>query len=54
MTPQDPIESLRAEHKSLELAIDQEVHRAIPDTDRIADLKKQKLRIKDRIAQLEH
>ena len=54
MTSEDRIESLRARHRSLEQAIDQEARHLSPDTDKIADLKRQKLRIKDEIAQLEH
>jgi hypothetical protein len=54
MSLQDRIESLRARHRSLEDAIDQEVSRPLPNVDAIADLKRQKLRIKDEIALLEH
>jgi hypothetical protein len=54
MTAQDRIETLRSRHQSLEQAIDQESHRPIPNMDFVADLKKQKLRIKDEIAQIEH
>jgi hypothetical protein len=54
MTSQDRIESLRARHRSLEDAIDQETHRAFPDNGQVADWKRQKLRIKDEIAAIEH
>jgi len=54
MTAEDRIESLRAQHRSLEQAIDQETHRPLPNMDVVADLKRQKLRIKDQIAQMEH
>ncbi len=54
MTAHDPIESLRARHKSLEEAIDQETHRPLPNSDLVADWKRQKLRIKDQIAAIEH
>jgi hypothetical protein len=54
MTSQDQIESLRARHRSLEDAIDTETHRPLPNTDLVADWKRQKLRIKDEIAQIEH
>jgi hypothetical protein len=54
MSLQDRIESLRARHRSLEDAIDQEVSRPLPNVDAIADLKRQKLRIKDEIVHLEH
>ena len=54
MTSQDRIEELRAQHRSLESTLDQEIHRPLPNLDVVTDLKRQKLRIKDRIAQLEH
>ena len=54
MSLQDRIESLRARHRSLEDAIDQEIARPLPNDETIADLKRQKLRIKDEIFQLEH
>src|SRR6266851_9107687 len=53
MSVQDRIESLREKHASLERAIDEEVHRPLPNHDAITDLKRQKLRIKDEIFQLE-
>jgi len=54
MTAEDRIESLRMKHRDLEQAIDQETHRTVPNLDVVADLKKQKLRIKDEIVQIEH
>ncbi len=54
MSLQDRIESLRARHRSLEEAIDQEISRPLPNVETLADLKRQKLRIKDEIVQLEH
>jgi len=54
MTLLDRIETLRARHRSLEEAIDQETSRPAPNTETVADLKRQKLRIKDEIVQLEH
>jgi hypothetical protein len=53
MSLQDRIESLRARHASLEQAIVTENSRPLPNTDAISDLKRQKLRIKDEIFQLE-
>ncbi|HEY5210411.1 MAG TPA: YdcH family protein [Stellaceae bacterium] len=50
----DRIESLRAQHRSLEHAIDSETHRPLPNIDLVADLKRQKLRIKDEIVSMEH
>lgn len=54
MSSQDRIEELRAQHRSLDSSLDQEIHRPLPDPDLVTDLKRQKLRIKDQIAQLEH
>ena len=54
MSLQDRIEELRAQHRSLETALGQEVSRLSPNLETISDLKRQKLRIKDEIAQLEH
>jgi hypothetical protein len=54
MSSQDRIEELRAQHRSLENALDQEVSRPAPNSETITDLKRQKLRIKDQIVQLEH
>ena len=54
MSLQDRIETLRSRHRSLEELLDQEIARPLPDTSAIADLKRQKLRIKDEIALLEH
>jgi hypothetical protein len=53
MSVQDRIEALREKHASLERAIDAEIHRPLPDQGAITDLKRQKLRIKDEIFQLE-
>lgn len=54
MSLQDRIESLRARHRNLEDAIDQEISRPLPNDDTLHDLKRQKLRIKDQIFELEH
>ncbi len=53
MSQQDHIEALRDKHATLEQAIDQENTRPHPDQDALHDLKRQKLRIKDEIYQLE-
>jgi len=53
MSQQDRIEALKEKHASLERAIDEETHRPLPDQAAIHDLKRQKLRIKDEIVQLE-
>jgi hypothetical protein len=53
MSPQDHIEALKAKHAELERAIDEENKRPLPNQDAVSDLKRQKLRIKDEIFQLE-
>ena len=54
MSLQDRLETLRARHRSLDVAIDQEIARPMPNVEILADLKRQKLRIKDEIFSLEH
>ncbi|MEE8207317.1 MAG: YdcH family protein [Nitrospinaceae bacterium] len=44
-------EELNKKHISLEEAISEEIQRPFPDQAKIAELKKQKLRIKDQLAQ---
>lgn len=46
------IDALKARHAALENAIQDENNRPLPDTTRIHDLKRQKLKIKDEIAQM--
>ena len=53
MSQQDRIDALKEKHASLERAIDEENARPLPNQQTIADLKRQKLRIKDEIFQLE-
>jgi hypothetical protein len=53
MSPQERIEALRAQHAALESAIDEENRRPFPNQQTISDLKRQKLRIKDELFQLE-
>jgi hypothetical protein len=53
MSVNDRIEALREKHASLERAIDEEVHRPLPNHETVHELKRQKLRIKDEIFQLE-
>ncbi len=54
MSTESHIVQLREKHANLKQQIDVEIHRPEPDSIRISDLKKQKLRIKDEIARLEH
>ena len=52
MTDAGQIEALREEHSKLEAELDEETNRPIPDSIRLQELKRQKLRIKDEIAKL--
>jgi hypothetical protein len=54
MSLQDRISALRERHASLETQIDDESNRPHPDDWRIAELKRQKLRIKDEIERMTH
>lgn len=54
MAVQEHIEALRTKHLDLKHEIEEENQRPHPDDLRIAELKRQKLRIKDEIAILEH
>ncbi len=53
MSLNDRIEALREKHALLERAIDEEIHRPLPNQEAVHDLKRQKLRIKDELFQLE-
>jgi len=53
MSVMDHVESLKAKHADLDHLITEEEQRPWPDQTRITELKRQKLRIKDEIAQLE-
>jgi hypothetical protein len=53
MSLYDRIDALKEKHASLDRAIDEETHRPLPNQETIYDLKRQKLRIKDEIYQLE-
>jgi hypothetical protein len=52
MTSEDRISALRARHASLEAELESENHRPHPDDVHIAEIKRQKLKIKDEIAKL--
>ncbi|MCC7274334.1 MAG: YdcH family protein [Alphaproteobacteria bacterium] len=52
MATLDRIEALRRQHTTLDTQIDEEKHRPHPDDAVLAELKRQKLRIKDTIAEL--
>jgi hypothetical protein len=53
MSLQDRIEALKEKHAALERAIDEENAHPSPNDEAISDLKRQKLRIKDELFQLE-
>ena len=53
MTSQPRINELKRRHASLDGAIDGEKHRPSPDQAAIAELKKQKLQLKDEILHME-
>jgi uncharacterized protein len=53
MSLEDRIEVLRQQHAMLERAIDEESSHPFPNQEAISDLKRQKLRIKDELFQLE-
>ncbi len=50
MTADDRLDSLRFKHASLEREIEEEVHRPLPDELHLTELKREKLRIKDKMA----
>ncbi len=53
MSAKEPIDSLRAKHARLEALIAEELARPLPDQVRLSRLKKEKLRIKERIEELQ-
>ena len=53
MSVEEHIASLKSKHAELEHLLDDENHRPHPDEALISDIKKQKLRIKDELAQLD-
>ena len=50
--PQTHIDTLVDKHAHLQMAIDDEAHRPLPDSARIAQLKREKLRLKEEISRL--
>lgn len=52
MTIGDRVESLKARHANLEHEIDEEVHRPLPNTIHLTELKREKLRIKEEIERM--
>lgn len=53
MSHKDRIDALKEKHAALERAIDEENSHPLPNDELLSDLKRQKLRIKDEIFQLE-
>ncbi|MCW8835421.1 MAG: DUF465 domain-containing protein [Rhodospirillales bacterium] len=53
MSVQDRIQALRDKHESLEVTLEKETARPLPDDALIADIKRQKLKIKDELADLQ-
>ena len=51
MTADDRLDSLRFKHASLEREIEEENHRPLPDELHLTELKREKLRIKDEMAE---
>ncbi len=47
------LDSLRAKHRHLEALIEEELRRPLPDRIRLGRLKKERLRVKERIVRLE-
>ena len=54
MALDDRVRTLQDKHADLERMLDDETGRPMPDTIVVHDLKRQKLAIKDQIAQLTH
>ena len=54
MTVEERVESLKAKHARLQIEIDEEIHRPMPDSVHLAELKREKLRIKDEIERIHH
>lgn len=52
MSVEERIQSLKLRHTQLENELEQETHRPLPDDLHIAEIKRQKLRLKDEIADL--
>ena len=52
MTIEDRVETLKAKHARLEHEIDEEIHRPLPDTVHLTELKREKLRIKEEIQRI--
>ena len=54
MSSDDRVDALKAKHAALDVALGEESRRPNPDTTALAELKRQKLRIKDEIQRIVH
>ena len=54
MSIQSHLDSLNEQHSHLEHEIEEESHRPQPDSLKLSALKREKLRIKEEMARLEH
>ena len=52
MSLHDRVESLKAKHAALEMAIESEARRPVPDPTQIHDMKRKKLQIKDELIRI--
>ncbi len=53
MSVEDHVRTLKAKHAALESRIEEECQRPLPDSMVLADLKRQKLRIKEELYKIE-
>jgi hypothetical protein len=54
MAVAERMESLKTKHAALDRTLDDAVHRPLPDEIEVVRLKKEKLRLKDEMARLDH
>jgi len=54
MSSDDRVDALKTKHAALDAALSQENRRPIPDSSAVAELKRQKLKIKDGLQRLVH
>lgn len=54
MAVAERIEALRTKHAALDRTLEDAIHRPLPDEIEIVRLKKEKLRLKDEMARLDH
>ena len=54
MSAMERFEALRSRHAQLEQELNDETHRPLPNTEILSRIKREKLRIKDEMARLDH